>query len=552
MPRRSDRTVLRRRTADDAGVHVNFITHAALEDGAITVWTRGSARPRTFAALEGPAGAQLTTALLDHLHINGGTWTSVATINKQRASAKRFLSWLHEECGLDDLLDPDFTPAMAWEGVLAVGGSGGQQRNFRTFLADALAALRPDGHTHHSALSGRALPVDVYDLQGYAPEVGECIEQVAKKYVGDWFRRHRDAVRDALGGDLPRDWLRRPAADLLAGVGDTVPESLRAAPADLAAAMVLLSLVDDKGPNLSVIESHTGDSVERAGDDAAFTTSVKGRNRQVLRTPAPAGGLFSYGGLLEFVTAATRVDRHLRDDGSDFARLLFVATGHTAVMSSDRVNAWWATTKERWPDPAVPRPDRLSFPRLRKAARLRGDRRGNVLVGQSRATARLYLAEALPDVILIPGLLDVQNSVTDYWRGQTVQITPEQADAVEPLISSENVMDVGVAMCSSGGQAPTDPDKPCGLGPVACFVCPNGYRPPEVIPGLLAAVQFTDGIRKYEPTDWLTGEAPALNTLARKALAQFPAPVVAAASDEDVHNARALIACVYLEGRRRD
>lgn len=551
MPRRSDRTVPRRRVADDAGVHVNFITRADLHpSGTVTVWTRGASRPRIFPALEGLAGTQLTTALLDHLHINGGTWTSIATFSKQRASVKRFLFWFHQH-DLECLLDPDFTPVMAWEGVLAVGGNGGEQRNFRTFLAEALAALRPDGHAHHSALSGRALPVDEHNLQGYAPEVAASIEEVAKRRVADWFRRHRDGVRQALGGDLPRDWLARPATDLTR-VGDKVPHSLRAWPDDLAAAMVLLALVDDKGPNLSVILSHTADSVERAGEDTAFTTSVKARNRQVLRTPAPASGLFSYGGLLEFVTAATRVDRHLRDDGSDFARLLFVAKGDSAVMSTRQVNLWWDMTVQDWPDRAIPRPDNLSFPRLRKAARLRGERHDRVLVGQAQSTARLYLADAVPDVILIPGLIDVQNSVTAYWRGQTVQVTQEEEDAVEPLTSSKAVMDVGVAVCSSGGQSPIDPDRPCGLGPVACFVCPNGYRTPEVIPGLLAAVQFTDGIRKYEPAEWLTGEAPVLNTLARKALAQFPAPVVAAASDEDVHNARALVACVYLEGRRRD
>lgn len=221
-------------------------------------------------------------------------------------------------------------------------------------------------------------------------------------------------------------------------------------------------------------------------------------------------------------------------------------------MTGQEVRAWWRTTLHAWPDPDLARPATLSFPRLRKAALLRGKKHARVLVGHSRRTARLYLADALPDVILIPGLVDTQNSVTEYWRTQMVPTRRDDQEAADDLVSAPAVMDVGVAMCASNGQSPTDSEKPCGLGPVACFVCPNGYRTPEVIPGLVAAVEFTDGIRKHEPNEWLSGEAPVLNTLARKALDQFPQPVVAAASRDDVDNARVLIACVYLEGRRRD
>lgn len=545
----------RRRVADDAGVHINFITDAGVDSkGGIFVRTRGASVTHALSALPGTGGRQLTAALLNRLHVNGGTWTSIATLQKQHYSSRRFLRWLRIEENLSDLSDPALTPAVAWRGVLAVGANAGQQRNFRTFIADALPSIRTDGETHRAALLGRALPTETFDLQGYAPEVADCIERVARAQVGDWFQRHRCAVRDALGSELPRDWLRVPATALVPGAMNQCPDQFRVTPRDLAAAMVLLCLLDDKGPNLSVIQSHTSDSVEASGDDAAFVTSVKARNRQVLRTPAPSGGLFSYGGLLQFVTAATRVERHMRDDGSDFSRLLFVPTGQGRAMNSQQVNQWWMTTRQDWPDLAVPRPTRLSFPRMRKSARLRGQQHGRILIGQSRSTARLYLADALPDVILIPGLLDTQNSVTDYWRTQTspTKIDQEQADAAAVLKASPAVMDVGVAVCSTNGQSPTDPERPCGLGPAACFVCPNGYRTPEVIPGLLATIEFTGNIRKYEPTEWLTGEAPVLQTLAQKALDQFPNPMVAAASREDVANARALIACVYVEGRRRD
>lgn len=552
MPTRSDRDVPRRKTADDGGVHVSFITRVEVdEDGALLAHTQGASVARRFSPLHGVAGLQLTKALLEQTHVRGGTWTSSVTLKDQHYSSRRFLRWVSREYGIEDLTDPAFTPAVAWEGVKSVGPNGGQQRNFRTFLANAISDLRDDGKTHRSVLLGRALPVEVHDLQGYALDVTDAIERVAKAHVGRWFVQHQNSVRKALGGDLPRDWLRLPAETLCRGA-TSLPDDFIVDGRDLGAAMVLLSLIDDKGPNLSVIHSHTSDSVIRAGDDAAFVTSVKARNRQVLRTPAPSGGLFSYAGLLEFVTAATRVERHFRDDGSDFARLLFVATGATKVLDAQQARAWWRSTSAEWPDPNIPRPASLSFPRLRKSALLRGKKHSRIVVGHSRRTARLYLADALPDVILIPGLVHTQNSVTEYWRKQTLPSRPNDETAAGELVSAPAVMDVGVAMCASNGQSPTDIEKPCGLGPVACFMCPSGYRTPEVIPGLIAATEFTEGIRKYEPEEWLSGEAPVLHTLARKALDQFPPPVVAAASREDINNARALIACVYMEGRRLD
>ena len=182
-------------------------------------------------------------------------------------------------------------------------------------------------------------------------------------------------------------------------------------------------------------------------------------------------------------------------------------------------------------------------------------------MGQSPATARLYLADALPDVILVPGLLGTQKRMTDYWRAKTEAVvgtpSPEalfksagDGTAIEELAQAGAIMDVGVAACTSNGESPTDEGKPCGLGPVACFVCPKGFRTPEIIPGLLATVEFTEDIRKYEPDEWVTSEAPVLNSLARKALDQFPHHLVASVSAEEIANSRVLIACVYLEGRR--
>src|SRR5262249_4120691 len=149
--------------------------------------------------------------------------------------------------------------------------------------------------------------------------------------LADWFQRHRAAVTAALGGTLPPDWLDRPAHELIDPRTTTCPPSFRAHRDDIAAAMTALALADNKGPNLAVIQSYTAHSVERLRPDFAATPGTKARNRPVLRSPAPAGGLFSFAGILEFVTAATRVERHLRPGDADFKSLLFVPTGRGRV-----------------------------------------------------------------------------------------------------------------------------------------------------------------------------------------------------------------------------
>lgn len=561
MATRSDREVPRRQTHDEAGIHVLFVTAARVsKSGDVYVETQGHRRPHRIRSLGGSALAiQLTRAAIARLHINGGTWTSQATLSDHMAVARGFIRLMRRDFGFVDLAAPGLTPETVWDAILLTSRFGGAQRHLRTLLADCLPSIRADGGMFRDYLYARTHVVDESDVEGYAPEVADAIENIARTHVGRWYLRHRQAVAEALG-HVPVDWLTLPASELVGRRRRVVvPPSFQVEADDLAAAMVLLALVDNKGPNLSVIQSYTSDSVERANSEAAFVTGVKARNHEVLRTPAPAGGIFSYGGLLEFVTAATRVDRHLRLHGKEFDRLLFVASGASSPMDTAEVNRWWSTAMRGKTPAGVVLPERLEFRRLRKAALLRGRAKGEAIIGQKRTTGRIYMADAVPDVILVPGLLNTQADVTSYWRAKThatsppdVVLGPDEAEAATALRGAKAVMDVGVAVCTSNGQSPTNAAKPCGLGPVACFVCPNGYRTPETIPGLIAAVQFTDNIRKHEPAEWLRGEAPTLNTLAQRALDQFPRHLIDAAPPEEVHNARALIACVYVETRTRD
>lgn len=562
MATRSDRHVPRRSTADERGVQVSYITGAEVhESGAISIRTRGSRTPFVLRTLGVTAAAeQLTGGLLSQLHIKGGTWTSIETLRSRLCSTRAFMRWLGTEHGIFDLQHPSLSPDIVWMGVLAASVSASVQRNLRTFLADIFIHIRSDGQMYREYLHAHSLAAETSHVQGYAPDVADAIESVARRSVGKWYVRHQEAVSEALGG-LPDNWLRIDAALLVPNRTDEgCPPQFEVKQSDLAAAMVLLALIDNEGPNLATIQSYTCDSVERAGDDTSFVTGVKARNRQILRTPAPAGGLYSYGGLLEFVTAATRVDRLFRQHSRNFDGLLFVATGATRVVNGAEINKWWSNNSQAGVLPGIPS-STLSFRRLRKAALLRGRHRGHGVIGQSAQTTRLYLKDAVPDVILIPGLLNTQSSVADHWRMKTAAIAPAghalegqvyslaQNEALVPLLSAEAVMDVGVAACASNGRAPDGGDKPCGLGPAACFVCPNGYRIPEVIPGLLAMVDFTEDIRRREPQEWVSSEAPLLNRLAKKALAQFPSHLVSAVSKEEISNSRVLIACVYLEGR---
>ena len=543
----------RRQIKAERGVQTTFITSARVVDGRIEVTSRGSRAvysPKPVG--DTVSAAQLTDHVVASTIVHGGTWTSIETVKGLVWAARALALWLVDKHDIDDLTDERLAPGMLHDGVLACARSSGTRRNLRAFLARLMPDLRADGDAFRDLLVAYSFPVDDSRVEGYEPDVADQIERVARAHVSAWFIRYRAAVTNAFDGDLPRHWLQLDAEQLLE-VADSDDPALYPTRDNLTAAMTLLALADNRGPNLSTIQSYTSTSVERANHDAAFTTGVKARNRTVLRGPAPANGIFSYGGLLEFVAAATLLARHRREGSQDFRRLLFVDEHGRSPVNTTDVQLWWWGTESDWGDPGLTRPATISFRRLRKAAELRAKRAGQPgVIGHSKKTSKLYLADAVPDVILVPGLLSTQSSMAEEARRRAKQADPESSDAVDRLASAPQVMDVGVALCASNGQSPQDPAKPCGLGPSACFFCKNGYRTPEVVPGLLATVQFTDNIRKYEPGEWINGEAPRLNLLAKRALEQFPVAMVEAVPAEAVANSRAIVACVYVEGRRSE
>ncbi|MDM7885670.1 hypothetical protein QUG92_11200 [Curtobacterium sp. RHCKG23] len=396
-------------------------------------------------------------------------------------------------------------------------------------------------------------------MTGYSPHVVDAIEAMMKDRVAAWFQRYRRAVQDAYGS-LPQNWLQLDASDL-APHDTELPKGFATTEDELIPAMILLATLDNLGPNLAIIRSFTSDSVERSSETAGFATGVKARNNQVIRTPAPAGGLFSFVGLLDFVTAATSVDRVFRQHSFDFDRLLFIPTGADEVLDHAPIGKWWSSQVAAAADRRG-LPETISFRRLRKGAANRGRSAGQKIIGQGEQMSRIYLADAVPDVIKVPLLLATQDSVAQRWRDRTTltsadvpaenELNPHEREAKAAIEAAEGIMDVGVAACITNGQSPINPALPCGLGPIACFTCSKGFRTPEVIPGLIAAVEFSLNIRKYEPTEWVDGEAPLLYAFAQRSLEQFPKALVDAAPNTAVDNGRALVACAYYETRLRD
>ena len=83
-------------------------------------------------------------------------------------------------------------------------------------------------------------------------------------------------------------------------------------------------------------------------------------------------------------------------------------------------------------------------------------------------------------------------------------------------------MEVEIGLCTSGGNEPDGSGRRCGLGMVACFTCPNGYRTIDHLPGLLAAVELADIIERNDPDEWENGQAADLRYYAQACLDQFP------------------------------
>ncbi len=175
--------------------------------------------------------------------------------------------------------------------------------------------------------------------------------------------------------------------------------------------------------------------------------------------------------------------------------------------------------------------------------------------------SRVYLADAVPDVIRVPLLLATQDNVAQYWRDRTsltsadvprsVSLTntsatrrPRSRPQTESWTSaSRHVLQTGnpqrTQRClADWGQSHASP--PEGL-PYA-----RGY------PGFDRCRRVQSEHPQVRTSRMVDGEAPLLYAFATRSLEQFPEALIDEAPDTAVDNGRALVACAYYETRIRE
>lgn len=315
----------------------------------------------------------------------------------------------------------------------------------------------------------------------------------------------------------------------------------------LTAALILHCLSENSGFNYATLLETSTDSLTHLGERTALQRTIKARNATEDSRATSTSSIYTAGGIIEVLTGLTRFTRAARShltapDGSPHPLVdrLYVEhrtdPTHSEVLGSGRLhNAWRSPVFDRhWPADAdgdlVQDRASLNFRALRLIAQgraLKDGLRADVH-GHSERTKVHYLAHVLPDHVFNKHAVEAQNSFHDDALS-AFTVVADSSDAVAADLAnarSDRIMDVEIGLCTNAGQDPDDPSRPCSLGITACFVCPNGYRTVDHIPGLLAAVEVTRVIQDLDPVEWETGEAPLLRHYAQTCLDQFPRLVV--------------------------
>lgn len=313
----------------------------------------------------------------------------------------------------------------------------------------------------------------------------------------------------------------------------------------LTAALILHCLGENSGYNYAVLMEKSADSLLYIGENAALEANVKARNHTQDTRPTSTASIFTPGGIVEVLNGITRFSRHsrrnLRDASGDHPPIvnrLYVAHAanptHSQVMPNRYLHNGWRSDvfAKHWPLASNHEETPLHFRALRLVAQARAMKEGLKadVHGHTDRTKVHYLANVLPDHVFNQHATEAQDHFHDEsiatFRHPSVDDQNPAAAELAAAVATGHVVDVEIGLCSSGGNDPDEPTKPCSLGICACFTCPNGFRTVDHVPGLLAAVELTHIIEDNNTDEWETGEAPQLRFFAQAALDQFSPLVV--------------------------
>jgi hypothetical protein len=313
----------------------------------------------------------------------------------------------------------------------------------------------------------------------------------------------------------------------------------------LTAALVLHCLGENSGYNHSVLLEKNVDSLVRLGSQEALERNVKARNRTQDTRATRLSSIYTPGGIIETLTGLTRFSRYHRrhltnPDGTPAPVVDRIYVEHCAdptqarVLDIQRQQSAWRKSPEfdgHWDMSAGPRDDvplRMGALRLVAQARALAEGLRADVHGHSERTKVHYAAHVLPDHVFNTHAVAAQTAFHDEAvAGFAIVSEATDGPAAElAAIDPEQVMDVEIGLCTSGGNDPATPTQRCALGLVACFTCPNGYRTIDHVPGLLAAVELGSIIERNDPTEWEHGEASRLQFYAQACLNRFPLMIV--------------------------
>jgi hypothetical protein len=537
-----------------------------------------------------PAAQQILDGMAASLRVYGdGDWESARALRNGASACTRMLTDLQAQ-GIRDFASENVTLQAIRDALAAYHDT--TKRTLNKLLGRVLRKHHPQGSALAQALSNTAYMVRESRTEPYDDDIAAAIEAAARGVFTDAYLAHREAL-EALGIDTRgRAWLTLPAGDLVDCARETyagplggppppstapraelvawailhpevfgrrttraklgMPSSALTAvghglyPAHevLTAALILQCLADDVGLNLSTMLRTDPTDLVYIGLQHGILTVAKARNHSEDELSVRTSSMFSLGGLVETLTALTRLPRHHRathlatgEDVPEVVNKIYVehlANPRQAEILTDRRihNAWRSTAFDRhWELPDVDRGEHgLRFRALRNKSLERAIKKDPDadVHGHSQRTRLHYLAHVLPEHTLVRHAAAAQDDMLETALSRFVPVTQQEDGAAGELaaVDQADLLDVVVGVCSSAGNDPDDVSTPCSLGLAACFTCPNGFRTADHVPGLLATVAFTEIIRDNDPDEWEHGDAGLLHHYATKCLDEFPESLV--------------------------